>query len=128
MKVHLQVAQLELTLTAREARDEGMKRVRDHAARVDPAWIARAVEHVRSYALTHETLRCELVRAEAESKGFTVPEGVDKRCWGNAMTAAGKKGYVFKTGLIEATDPNVHMNPVGNWKSLIFDPLLARAA
>jgi hypothetical protein len=103
--------------TAREARDEGMDKALDYARAKDPAWMAKAVEWVRVYAEKHDQFMCENVRTYALSFGFEEPAGSDKRVWGNVMPAAARRGYITKLGLSYASDPKVHMNPAGLWKS-----------
>lgn len=103
--------------TAREACEDGIKRAAKHAEDVSPGWYRKAVEHVRQYALYHSEFMCEAVRARAESQKF--PKPPDKRAWGNVMRMAGRQRFVRKKGISYATDPKVHMNPAGLWKSLI---------
>lgn len=101
--------------TAREARDEGMAIATAHAEREHPTWTDKAVEWVRIYAMDHYEFMCEAVRVHAESFTFALPP--DKRSWGTVMQKAAVKGYVEKVGLSYATDPKVHQNPAGLWRS-----------
>lgn len=108
----------ELRKTAREARDDGMARVAAAVERVMPRWYDLAMEAVRQYALKHDQFMCEAARADAEAKGLKKPH--EKRAWGNVMRNAARAGYVTKVGLSYASDPKVHMNPAGLWKSRIY--------
>lgn len=101
--------------TARQARDEGVNLARIGAGET---WIEKAVNWVKVYAEKHDEFMCEAARAHAESFGFAEPP--TKRAWGPVMQLAADAGYVKKIGLSYATDPKVHMNSAGLWKSLIY--------
>jgi hypothetical protein len=107
-----------LEFTATEAKRRGMRQAIDHATQLDPTWRARALEYTRQFALQNAYLRCEEVRALAESDGFAPPP--DKRSWGQIMVDAKVARLITKLGFVTATDPKVHCNPVGYWKSLIY--------
>lgn len=103
--------------TGRDLAREGAQRAVDHAERKHPGWYDQATEFVRQYALDHHEFMCEAARRFAEARGIAPPP--DKRAWGSVMTRAARAGYVRKIGFACATDPKVHMNPAGLWKSLL---------
>lgn len=110
--------QLAIDFTAKEARDAGIQRSIDHATKLDPQWRAAALAHLRAYALANAYVMCEAVRAVAEAAGLPPPP--DKRAWGQIMVDGKRAKLVTKLGFVQATDPKVHCNPVGYWKSLVY--------
>lgn len=110
--------QLAIDFTAREARDEGIRRAISHATKLDPVWREQALAHLRAFSLLHAYVMCEQVRAVAEAAGLPPPP--DKRAWGQIMVDGKRAKLVTKLGYVTATDPRVHCNPVGYWKSLVY--------
>jgi len=108
----------ERPLTARELKIKGMKQVAENTEEKVPGWRDRALEYVREFAITHETLYCEQVRYHAESMGFDLPS--HPRAWGPVMTDAKKKNWVEKIGAIETKNPKAHQALEGLWKSLLW--------
>jgi hypothetical protein len=106
---------IEHAITARELRDEGMKRAVDHAERETPGWQDQAIGHVRVFAGLEHEFMCEEARRFAESRGIAPPP--DKRAWGAVMMKCAKLGLIEKVGLGYAKDPKVHMNPASIWRS-----------
>lgn len=103
--------------SGRDLAKEGMERAADHAERDAPGWRDQALEYVRQYATEHYEFMCEAARRYAEGRGIGPPP--DKRAWGAVMVKAARAGYVQKIGFACATDPKVHMNPAGLWRSRI---------
>lgn len=90
----------------------------DHADRVSRDWSDKALEILRRYCEAHPTVMSEDVRAFAKTQGLEAPP--ELRAWGAVMLRGKAKGYMQHAGWATAKDPKVHSNPVGTWKSLIY--------
>jgi hypothetical protein len=89
-----------------------------HADRVSQNWSDRALEVLRNYCLRNRDVMAEDVRQAAADQGF--PEPPERRAWGAVMLRGKSAGLIKHAGFTTAKDPRVHSNPVGIWKSLIY--------
>lgn len=84
-------------------------------------WHLQALELVRIYAGTRETLTCDSARLWAEATGFE--RAPDARAWGAVMLEAKRKGFVEATAtFVPSDDPACHHSPVRVWRSLVCKP------
>lgn len=103
--------QLDLFRAAREGRDEGMKRVYDHA---DPEWKRLALEAVKR--------TCEQLDDFISDDVWTVgqcPESNKARALGPIIKQASVLGWAVKTDRVR---PSVrsHLSGKPVWKSLLY--------
>jgi hypothetical protein len=86
-------------------RDTGIARASDHARRVDPAWLEKALGYVRLHAMVATAFLTEDVRAMAEADGL--PDPPDGRAWGAVMRTAKHRGIVRAAGYAPAKSSNL---------------------
>ena len=81
-----------------EAVEQGMQAAHaaaDRAERLDPGWIANAVDEVRAFA---QRFAGPFTIEQARLHCSPLPKGADARAWGAITQAAMRRGYIEKTG------------------------------
>lgn len=101
-----------LTFNAARARDDGMANASAHANAVDPVWLERAIQAVRTVACASSFLLAEDVR-----KRCPEPFGVSGRVWGAVMREAAKRRLVVADGVARAETSNASWKV--RWRSLV---------
>jgi hypothetical protein len=104
------VNQLQLPLTATEARDQAIQQVHDHAP---PDWFRDALD-----AVLH-TCRCKDFFTTDDVTPF-VPPPPEPRAWGAVMREAAKYGLCATTKVYQNSNSAVcHARPKRVWRSLL---------
>lgn len=97
---------------AREARDDGMKRVEEHAPE---NWKTLAWDRLTEYLRSHEEFFAPDFWNVAQ-----LPKPPEARALGALVMRAARERMIVKAGYKQSTDPASHLCPRAVWRSLVY--------
>lgn len=101
---------------ARAARDEGIQRSANKAARAAETWPEDAYNFLCRYARTHERFISEELTACADRMGYGAP--TSSKAWGAIFQRASREGIIRRDGY--GVSLRRHCSPSPMWHSMVY--------
>lgn len=101
--------------TARERRDEGMKRAIDRAEELHEGWSDLAYDFLKGYIKINPVFQVEDVRFASQG---LVPTPRSQRAWGGVIRRAAKEGLIWQDGFKKVKNVLAHRTPAAVWKTV----------